>query len=132
MLTSIHLKVLLPSTTFLDREVDQVTAEGANGHFSLEPRHVDFVAALVPGIFSFVEGGLERFMAVNAGMLVKRGGEVLVSTRDATRVDDLGRLRTVVREHFAEQTEHEAKARTALARMEAGFIRGLLEQQKYG
>ena len=45
-----RLKVLLPAKVAVDEEVTKVTAEAANGSFSLLPRHVDFIAALVPAI----------------------------------------------------------------------------------
>jgi len=88
------LKVLLPSEVFIEKEVDKVVAEAANGAFCLLPRHVDFVAALVPGILSFTGGAEgEQFVAIDEGILVKCGPEVLVSTRKAVRGPDLGSLR---------------------------------------
>ncbi len=51
------LKILLPTEIMLDEEVTKVTAEAGNGSFCLLPRHIDFVAALVPGLLSFVKAG---------------------------------------------------------------------------
>jgi F-type H+-transporting ATPase subunit beta len=44
------LMVLLPGEVFMEEEVEKVIAEARNGSFCLLPRHVDFVAALVPGL----------------------------------------------------------------------------------
>ena len=79
-----RLKVLLPSEILVDQEVAKVIAEGQNGEFCLLPRHVDFLSALVPGIFLYATpDGREQFLAVDEGILVKCGLEVLVSTRNA-------------------------------------------------
>jgi len=123
-----NLKVLLPNEVFLNREVTKITAEAQNGHFCLLPRHIDFVAALVPGLLSFEdEQQREHFLAIDEGVLVKCGREVLVSTRSAARNGDLGELRHVVQEQFEVLDEHERSARSASARLEAGLVRRFME-----
>ena len=52
-----RLTVLLPTEILVDEEVVKVVAEAQNGSFCLLPRHIDFVAALVPGLLSFVKTG---------------------------------------------------------------------------
>ncbi len=128
-----RLKVLLPTEVLVDEEVVKVTAEAENGSFCLLPRHIDFVAALVPGLFSFVKAGdgLEEFLAVDEGVLVKCGPEVLVSTRQAVRGPELGRLRTTVEKSFKVLTSQEKRARSALANLEANFIRRFLKLEEY-
>lgn len=124
-----HLKLLLPTEVLVDEDVDKVIAEAENGHFCLLPRHVDFVAPLVPGILSFVSSsdGGERLVAVDQGVLVKCGASVMVSTLNAVRGTDLRSLRQTVDEVFRELDEHERRARTALARLEAGTLRRFVE-----
>jgi F-type H+-transporting ATPase subunit epsilon len=126
-----NLKILLPAEVLLDEEVTKVTAEAQNGSFCLLPRHVDFVAALVPGLLSFEnEEGKEIFVAVDEGVLVKYGQDVLVSTRNAVRGGELGELRRIVEERFMVLDDKEKTARTAMAKIEAGFVRRFLEIQK--
>ncbi|MFO7539382.1 MAG: F0F1 ATP synthase subunit epsilon [Chloroflexota bacterium] len=123
-----QLKVLLPTQVLLEEEVAKVTAEAENGSFSLLPRHIDFVAALVPGLFSFeTEAGEETFLAIDEGTLVKCGREVLVSTRNAVRGRDLGQLQQVIEEQFSILDERERKTRSALARLEADLVRRFME-----
>ena len=75
-----NLKILLPAGVLLNEDVIKVIAEAVNGSFCLLPRHIDFLAALAPGILSFVSTeGKEEFLAVDEGVLVKAGPEVLVS-----------------------------------------------------
>jgi F-type H+-transporting ATPase subunit epsilon len=128
-----RLKVLLPSEVLLDKEVSKVIAEADNGSFCLLPRHIDFVAALVPGLLSFtIDEGHEEFLAIDEGILVKCGAEVLVSTRTAVRGPDLGALRLTVEERFRHIDEREKQARAATARLEADLVRRFMELGGHG
>ncbi len=128
-----RLKVLLPTEVLVDEEVVKVTAEAENGSFCLLPRHIDFVAALVPGLLAFVKSanGAEEFLAVDEGILVKCGPEVMVSTRQAVRGPELGRLKATVAKTFKVRTDQEKRARSALANQEANFIRRFLKLEEY-
>lgn len=128
-----NLKVLLPNEVLLDEKVTKVNAEAQNGSFCLLPRHLDFVAALVPGILSYeaAHGG-EVFVAVDQGILVKHGSVVLVSTRNAVRGPNLGQLKQTVEKQFKVLDEREKLARSAMTKIEASFIRRFLEIQAYG
>lgn len=126
-----RLKVLLPHEVLVDEEARKIIAEAENGSFCLKPRHVDFVSALVPGLLSFVDAtGSEVFLAVDEGILVKCGDEVLVSCRNAVRGEDLGQLQKIVDERFTELDEQERMARSAVARLEAGVVRRFIEFEK--
>ena len=135
-MTRMRLKLLVPTRILVDEDVTKVVAEAENGSFCLLPRHVDFLAALVPGLLCFTDGaGAEQFVAVDEGMLVKRGEEVLISTRQAVRGGDLGKLRETVRREFAVLDERERAAHAAVAKLEASFLRGYLqlaEETPYG
>ena len=127
------LKVLLPAEVLIEEDVTKVVAEAHNGFFCLLPRHVDFVAALVPGILSYETGsGHEVFLAVDEGILIKCGQEVLVSTRNAVRGPDLGQLKHTVVEKFETLDQREKSARSAMTKIEAGFVRRFLEIQGHG
>lgn len=122
------LKILLPSEIFLDEEVNKVIAEAENGLFCLLPQHIDFTAALVPGVLSYsTAGGEDAYLAVDIGTLVKKGSDVLVSTRSAFRSPELGHLKEVVIAQFREIDEREKKARTATARLELDLLRRFME-----
>lgn len=128
-----RLRVLLPTEVLVDEEVNKVVAEAQNGSFCLLPAHIDFVSALVPGLLSFEgpEGG-EVFLAVDEGVLVKKGQDVTVSTRNAVRGPDLGQLRETVEEQFKVLDDREKTARSAMVKIEAGFVRRFLEIQRRG
>jgi F-type H+-transporting ATPase subunit epsilon len=127
------LKILLPTEVLLEEAVNKITAEASNGSFCLLPRHIDFVAALVPGLLSYEDKqGHEIFLAVDEGVLVKQGEEVFVSTRNALRGPDLGVLEKTVKEQFLSLDDREKTARSAVAKIEASFVRRFLEIQKRG
>lgn len=126
------LKVLLPTEILIDRDVTKITGEAENGSFCVLPRHIDFVTSLVPGIFSFESDGIEEFLALDEGILVKRGKEVLVSTKNGFHSDNLGTLKETVEKKFKVLEEREKKARSAIAKLEAAFVRKFLKTQKYG
>jgi F-type H+-transporting ATPase subunit epsilon len=125
-----RLKIALPTQLLYDGNVLKVSGEAVNGSFTLLPHHIDFVTALVPGILFFdtaAEKAAEVFFAVDEGILVKRGPDVLISTRNAVCSADLASLHRTVREHFETLDEQERRARSALVRLEADFVRRYLE-----
>jgi F-type H+-transporting ATPase subunit epsilon len=128
-----RLKVALPTEILIDREVVKVIAEAENGSFCLLPRHVGFAAALIPGVVSFVSPeGHEEFVAVDKGILVKCGPEVLISTGNAVIGPDLGALRKTIEDKFRIMDDRERKARSAVAKLEANLVRKFLELERHG
>ena len=122
------LKILLPAEVMMVEEVKKIVAEAENGSFCLMPNHIDFVATLAPGIFSyFLEGGGQELLAMDVGTLLKKGSNVLVSTRNAVRAPDLGKLKQVVVEQYDVLDEREKLVRSASAKLDASLIRRLVE-----
>ncbi|MFA7506168.1 MAG: F0F1 ATP synthase subunit epsilon [Burkholderiaceae bacterium] len=124
---SMRVKLVLPSGVLLDQEAVKVVAEAHDGAFCLLPRHVDFTAALVPGILGLTAAdGEETFLAIDEGILVKHGQEVLVSTWNALQ-GRLGELQQAVLGQFRELGEEEQQARLALGRLEASLVHQIIE-----
>jgi len=125
-------RIILPSGILLEQEAVKIVAEAQNGSFCLLPRHIDFAAALVPGILALEEpDGEETFLAVDEGILVKCGAEVLVSTRNAVQ-GRLGELRRAVGAEFRVADERERQARLALDHLEASLVRQIFEWEGRG
>jgi F-type H+-transporting ATPase subunit epsilon len=120
-----NLKVLLPFQVFADKtDVSRIVAETREGSFGLLPHRLDCVAALTPGILTYqtaAEG--EFFVAVDEGVLVKTGPDVLVSVRRATGGTDLGQLRESVEKEFLTLDDREQSVRQVVAKLETGFLR---------
>ncbi len=124
-----HLKVLLPFQVFAAHEdVTRVVVETVQGSFGLLPRRLDCVAAIVPGILTFDSAASgEIFIAVDEGILVKAGRDVLISVRNAIGGSDLGKLREAVEREFVNLDERERNVRSVLAKLESSFIRRFVE-----
>jgi F-type H+-transporting ATPase subunit epsilon len=126
--TLMNLRVLLPFRVFADRSaVSRIVAETRAGSLGLLPRRLDCVAALTPGILTYeTEAEGEVYVAVDEGVLVKTGPDVLVSVRQAIGGTDLGQLRAAVEQEFLTLDEHEQSVRSVLAKMESDFIRRMV------
>lgn len=128
-----NLKVLLPFGIFAEETgVSRIVAETQEGSFGLLPHRLDCVAALVPGIFSFeTKRKGEVFIAVDEGILVKTGSDVLVSVRRAIGGSNLEKLSESVEREFLTLDDHEQTMRSALAKLEAGFLQrlGIIEYE---
>lgn len=130
---AMRLRVYEPTRVVIDERALKVVAEAANGMFCLLPRHVDFTAALVPGILYFDDDeGSTRYVALDEGILVKRGADVLVSCYQAVAGRDLDELQRMVAARYLELDEDERLGRSALARLEAGALRGLVDLEQQG
>ncbi len=119
-----RLTLNTPNEIMLDLAVTKIIAEGTHGSFCLLPRHVDFLAALLPGLLGWEdETGNEAFAAVGAGILIKRADEVLVSAEQATHGGELQELKRIVRDEFLQLDDRRRAAHAAVAKMEASFLR---------
>ncbi|NDP64334.1 F0F1 ATP synthase subunit epsilon [Polaromonas sp.] len=120
-----NLKILLPFKVFAEKSgVSRIVSETHAGSFGLLPLRRDCVAALTPGILIYetaAEG--EVFVAVDGGVLVKTGPDVLVSVRRAMRGADLGQLRQAVEDEFLALDAQEQNVRSVLTKLETGFLR---------
>ncbi len=64
---------------------------------------------------------------MDVGTLVKKGSDVLVSTRNAVKAAELGKLKQVVVEQYDVLDEREKLVRSAAAKLEASLIRRFVE-----
>ncbi|TWT59688.1 F0F1 ATP synthase subunit epsilon [Rubinisphaera italica] len=128
-MTFMHLKVLLPFQVFAEKtDVSRIVAESREGSFGLLPHRLDCVMSLSPGIFMYeneTEG--EVYIAIDEGMLVKSGQEVLVSVRNAIGGTDLNQLRAAVEREFLTLDEQEQSIRSTMTKLETGIVRSLSE-----
>jgi F-type H+-transporting ATPase subunit epsilon len=120
-----NLKILLPFQIFAEKAgVSRIVAETPGGSFGLLPQRLDCVAALTPGILIYeTDGEGEVYVAVDEGVLVKTGADVLISVRRALGGTDLGQLRAAVEQEFLTLDAHEENVRSVLVKMESDLIR---------
>jgi len=120
-----NLKILLPFHIFAEKTgVSRIVAETREGSFGLLPHRLDCVAALAPGILIYqTASDGEVLVAVDEGVLVKAGLDVLISVRRAIAGKDLGQLHDAVEKEFLTLDEHEQSVRLVTAKLETGFLR---------
>jgi F-type H+-transporting ATPase subunit epsilon len=126
-----NLKILLPFQVFATKaDVSRIVAETRDGSFGILPHRLDCVAALAPGILTYEtkDDGVV-YLAVDEGVLVKAGAEVLVSVRHAMGGTDLGQLHEAVKREFLTLDARERDVRVAVAKIEGGFVRRVAEFQ---
>jgi F-type H+-transporting ATPase subunit epsilon len=118
------LKILIPSRIFVHKiEVLRIVAESTNGSFGILGQRRDCVASLVPGILTYeTDQHKEVFIAVDTGLLVKNGDEVLVSVRRAVGPGSLSELRALVNSEFLSLDEQEHDLQMVLNKLESGFL----------
>src|SRR5690625_4892030 len=120
---SMHLKILLPYEIFADvKGVKKIVVETTAGSHGILPRRLDCAAALQAGILLYETDEGEKYVAINEGILIKTGKEVLVSVRNAIGDAPLGELKKMVREEMLALDELEVDARTVMAKLETGFL----------
>ena len=126
------LKILLPFRIFADiKNVKSIVAETSEGFFGLLPQRLDCVAALVPGIFTYeTDSKSAHYLAVDKGIMVKTGTQVLVSVRNAIGGSDLDKLHESVEKEFKDLDENEKNVRSVTAKMESGFIYNMIKFRK--
>jgi F-type H+-transporting ATPase subunit epsilon len=103
--------------------VSRIVAETREGSFGILPHRLDCVAALAPGILTYeTEEDGTVYLAVDEGVLVKAGADVMVSVRHVIGGTDLGQLHEAVKREFLTLDESERNVRAAVAKMESGLI----------
>jgi F-type H+-transporting ATPase subunit epsilon len=128
----VQLRVLLPFGYFASvADVTRIVVMTPAGFFGLLPHRLDCATVLSPGLLSYSTTTTgEVHLAVDSGVLVKTGPEVLVCVRHAIAGADLGHLREAVEQEFLKLSEQEKSIRGRLAQLESGLIRGFVELQR--
>lgn len=126
------LKILLPFEVFADLTgVKRIVAETHNGSFGLLPHRLDCTASIAPGILIYETDSLgEVCIAIDEGILVKVGTQVMVSVRNAIGGVELGSLHKAIEKKFLNIDEQEKNVRQVMAKLEIGFIRRFERFQK--
>jgi len=123
-MTGISLKILLPNKVFADlKDVAQLKIDTTQGSLGILPRRLDCVAVVIPGILTYESSDSNvEYIAVNEGIMVKNGNQVLVSVRNAIAGTSLGNLKESVEKEFKTMDESESSGRSSMAKLESGFM----------
>jgi F-type H+-transporting ATPase subunit epsilon len=123
------LKILLPNKVFAKHQnVLRIIVETLEGSYGILPNRRDCSAALTPGILTYeTESGKEMYLAVNQGIFVKKGNDILISVRHAIQGTGLSQLRDAVKTEFLILDEKQKEIRFAMDKLESGFLQRLTE-----
>ncbi|MBD3270913.1 MAG: hypothetical protein GF384_00060 [Elusimicrobia bacterium] len=125
---TIKVELFIPKTRVFERDLYKVKTEGVSGSMCILPRHQDFVSVIVPGILLIRDTqGQDEYYAIDAGMMVKFGEKMLISTRAALRGPKLADLHEVVEKEFKKTSQHEQNAQAALKKLEADFVSTMVQ-----
>jgi len=120
-----NLRIMVPSSVFAkETGVLRVVADTGSGSLGILPHRLDFVAVISPGILVYEKGdGGEVYIAVDEGIILKTGLDILVSVHSAVGGSNLKELQETVDREFLVLNEHEQNVRSVLSKMESTFIR---------
>ncbi len=127
-----QLKILVPSGVFASiANVERIVVMTQTGSFGLLPHRMDCAAVLPPGLFAYSTAATDEVhLAVDAGMLIKTGADVLLCVRRAIAGADLGRLRQAVQQELKKLGDQETSSLKTLAHLESGLVREFVKLQR--
>ena len=107
-----------------DEHVTRIVTDTSLGSMGFLPHRLDIVAPLVPGILVYTdESGVDHYVAIDEGILLKAGLVVRISARRAVVSDDLESLQDHLVDLLENMSEHETQTRRILTKFEDDFIR---------
>lgn len=127
-----RLKIFSPIGTVLDTEISKIDFESINGFYTFLPKHVDCVSALADGIITYAHAGKPAYAACNHGVIVKKGGDVSISTGLAILGDNLRVLTEKIEIEFKKMEEERKEINTSIVKLEIGLQKGIMALHKEG
>lgn len=126
-----QLKILVPSRVVASvANVERIVVMTPTGSFGLLPQQLDCAAVLSPGLLTYCTAAANEFhLAVDAGVLVKTGADVIVCVRHVIAGTNLDRMRQAVQQELIKLEEQRTPHRTRLP-PEGAAIRALVELRR--
>jgi F-type H+-transporting ATPase subunit epsilon len=130
MAEKLKVDLVTPYKKILSEEVDEITATGALGEFSVLPGHAPFLTSLKIGELTYKKGGQLYHLALNWGYFEVEDDKVTVLVETAERADEidlerakaaLGRAEAALKQLSPEDKSYkvqEAALERALIRMQ--------------
>jgi F-type H+-transporting ATPase subunit epsilon len=120
-----QVKILLPHRVFAQlTDVSSLVIDTPKGSFGILPNRLDCITPLVPGILTYQTITQDsHYIAVDEGILVKTGKQVMISVRRAIRGNTLDELKRTVELEFLNLDQQQQELRSVLAKLESGFLK---------
>jgi F-type H+-transporting ATPase subunit epsilon len=128
----VQLRIIVPSGVFASiANVERIVVMTQTGSFGLLPHRMDCAAVVPPGLFAYSTSATDEVhLAVDAGMLIKTGADVVLCVRRAIAGADLGRLRQAVQQELKQLSDQESSNLKTLAHLESGLVREFVKLQR--
>ena len=131
MAGNMKVSIVTPEEAMWEGEAELVIARSPEGEFGIMRGHIPFLAALVPGLVTVIEGGSRKQYIVPGGFLEASGPvddyHVIVLADDAEEDDNIDaaeairKIEQAQKERDEDVDQHaEAKMRAAMAGPELG------------
>ncbi|MEP7703768.1 F0F1 ATP synthase subunit epsilon [Paraglaciecola sp. 25GB23A] len=120
-----QVKILLPHQVFAElTDVSSLVIDTPKGSFGILPNRLDCITPLVPGILTYQTGNQDsHYIAIDEGIFVKTGKQVMISVRRAIKGNTLDELKKTVELEFLNLDQAQQELRSVLAKLESGFLK---------
>ena len=130
MAEKMKLEIVTPYSKVVDAEVDEVTATGKLGEFSVLPGHAPFLTSLTIGELTYKNSGVLEHLALNWGYFEIKDDKIIIlveTAESAAQIDverakaALGRAEDALKKLTPEDKQHkiyEAALQRAIIRMQ--------------
>lgn len=119
------LKIVTPTRTVLEENVEAVYAKTLDGEVGILPKHVPLVSPLDIGILRYVKEGQKEPVAVMGGLLRTNGEEISVLSTTAELAAEIDVARAQQAKERAEARLREKTAGLDMGRAETALARSL-------
>lgn len=127
------IQVRTPTRLVVETEgIVSVKCETDAGRRTIEPRRLDGVVALAPGVLT-MRGASGNIIeaAIDEGLLVKTGSEVTISVRHVILAEGKESLRHALSQEMARIRNTESDLRIALASLETRFMKDFSQVHRH-
>ncbi len=127
------LQVVLPTRVFLQRnDLSHMSIDTPTGNLGFLPQRLDCVVPISPGILAYRHTAteVEEYIAVDTGILIKTGNQIVVSVHHAVASANLAELEQIIHAEFEQLSEQEKLVRSISAGIETKLIRRFIELRR--
>lgn len=125
-----EVEIITPLQTFT-RQVRYIRLEDETGYFGVMRGHMDFVTVLQPAVGYYYDvEGREVFLAVEGGVLLVRGGKVILTSRKVYESTEPEKLVQIVEESISLKEQTEAAYASLVRGLERAFLEKSVEMER--
>ena len=128
----VHLRILTPTATKVDEEVDTVIMRCLNGDMGVLPGHETYICILADGVLRMIDRRRERRIAVFGGVVEIKDDVVTVLTEEAHWPGDIDRDRAEEAKEHLQRRIQEKTDDQELLRDEVLLRRALMKIEVSG